>query len=327
MGKRRTLGLLIGGLTLVSAPILLFAFLVLGIVPVVRVPGALPVFKVPAVKPHMPKVPIVVPDPGMKQVGTLIVATGNVREAIEVVREEHSRTREERDALATFLDTVSQTEVSQEMATAGARQMIVGTDSPGIKRSDRIRNAYEDTVMGVSHYDEEYDDTVTDSMAEEFGPSISAALASGQPFTLVLKQQLMQAAQEAQEEREWFLEILDTEQTELQKARTHLETAEDELESTTVGLPSEQSYGELIQGYERLREVEADCELLLDHRQKQRIDGHNSVDTLRNTITDIQSYLYSALPVTYPVLADTTALLEKVRRTRRQFSRELAARY
>ena len=181
--------------------------------------------------------------------------------------------------------------------------------------------------MAVPHYEDEYDDTVAESMAEELGPAVSNAISSSQQFSPILKQQLVHASRESQLERDAFIDTLETEQCELERAKRILQDMSERLEYTFVRLPSELSDGELIETYGTLEEAEHKCTALLDDRQRQRVNGHTAIDGPRQTVPDLQTYLYSSLPVTYPVLADGTTLLEKVRRTRRQISRELAARF
>ena len=124
MGKGRRTSVVVGGIILVAAPVVLLVFLVLGIAPIVRVPVTMPVVRVPVVKPPVPKVPIVVPEPSVKQAGSLVFATRNIRDAMEAVQEERARTRDERDAMDAFLHQVTRTEASQEMGRVAKRSRV-----------------------------------------------------------------------------------------------------------------------------------------------------------------------------------------------------------
>ena len=316
-----------GKILLVAIPVVVLAFLVLGITPYARLPVAMPAIKVPVVKPPMPKVPVVTFEQTVKQGGSLVVATSNVRDAIDVVNEERARTRDERDAFDAFLTRIQRMNASQSMAAPGAKQTVVNTKPVTASQTTRIQDTYEETVMDVPHYSEEYGDTVDRSLAEEFGPAIAAAITTGQSFTPLFKQQLEEAAHESRALRDDFLERLNTEESALATARQQLEDLASAFDQATVSLPSEKSYEDLIDGYERLTAIEDDCTALLEERQRQRTTGHAALGSSRLSTSDLHSYLYGSLDVTYPVLADTTSFLEKVRRTRRQLTREFATRY
>lgn len=283
--------------------------------------------RVPVVRPPIPKIVVPVGGHLLKDTATLSVIVGNVPRALDAVREEQTRTRAERDAFDTFVAEVEAIPASEELSMVGDRTAVVRTAVTTEDRCEEVREAYEETVMAVAHYREEYDDTVTESMAGELGPDVTAAVASGRTLTPVLKEGLLHAATQCRDERETFLTTLETERTALGEARETLETVARRLEGVTTSLPSERSLEEIIETVDELDEAERDCEALIDERQHQRTDGHASIDAPRSTLPDLCAYLYQPLPVTYPVLADATDLLVKLRRTRRQLLREFSARF
>lgn len=263
---------------------------------------------------------------GLQYTVVLAVTTDNISDAIEIVREERARTRAERDAFDTFIQRVDTTPITQESPPLDTPQ-IIGNSPAETDHLQQIQQTYEDTVMDVAHYDEEYDDTVAESMVEEFGPEITAQIVSGRSFTPLVKQQLLQAARQCRRKREEFLSTLEMEQEALETAETTLDDVAEQLDRVMMRLPSEQSLNDLITTYTRLDDIEQECNELLTDRQQQRIKGHADIDTPQESLVDLQTYLYSPLPVTYPVLADTTDLLETLQRTRRQIARELATRF
>ena len=287
----------------------------------------MPFFRIPVIRPPLPKVPMMAPEAAIKHAVSIVFAAGNVQEALKAVQEEQKRTRDEREAFTAFIDQVKATSSKQSQVKTGPLQSTAGLLTPSATTHNRVQQAYEETVMAVPHYEEEYNDTVAESLAEELGPAVSDAITSGQQFSPVLKQQLVHASRESKRERDAFLKTLETEQCELKRAIRTLQDMSERLESTFVSLPSELSNGELIESHGSLDEAEQDCAALLSDRQHQRINGHAAIEGPRHSIPDLQSYLYNSLPVTYPVLADGTTLLEKVNRTKRQIMREFAARF
>lgn len=334
-------------LLLLSAVVLSVTFLLLLlflVTPVVRVPTfavrvptlavRAPTFavRVPVVRPPLPKLPVAAGPGGVRDTLALSVAVGNVSDAIETVREERTRTRAERDAFDEFLERVEETPTAQGRATLDSRTAAVGataaaTTGPANDHLERVREAYEGTVMDVPHYGEEYDDTVAESMVEELGRDVAGEVVSGRAFTPLLKRQLLGAARQSRRERESFLGTLEAERDALERARSTLEDVAERLDRETTRLPSQRSIDDLIATHGRLDDAREECEAVLEERQCQRTDGHLAVDAPRSSITDLCSYLYQSLPVTYPVLADATDLLGTISRTRRQITRELATRF
>lgn len=282
--------------------------------------------RIPVVTLPLPKWVATDTDPGVRYIVVLTAVTNNISDAIAVIREERARTCAERDAFDTFLQRVDSTPVTQEISSPGDPRTIIENSTATTDHLQQIQQAYEDTVMNVAHYEEEYDDTVAESMSEEFGSEIAFQIVSGQSFTPPLKQQLLETARRRRRSRTKFLSTLETEQKALETAQRMLDDAAEQFNHMTTHLPSEQSLSDLITTYSWLEEAEQECNELLTDRQQQRIDGHTAVDTPRTSIPDLQTYLYHSLPVTYPVLADTADFLEKLQRTRRQITRELAAR-
>jgi hypothetical protein len=278
-------------------------------------------------KPALPKWGIISSTAGLKQAIVLSVATGDVREAIDVIDEEHVRTRAERDAFDAFIDCIKASSARSAPLPTNPQQSVVGVKTTQGNQLQELREAYRRTVMGVAHYDEEYDDTLTESLETEFGPELGSHLVSGQAFTPVVKQQLLKVAHQRRQAREEFLLTLEAEREALKGARSSLEGVAATLDEITASFPSDQSFSDLVQSHTRLDDAEQTCEALLNDRQRQRTDRQAVVDTSKQSVHDFYSYLYQPLSVTYPVLADTTNLLETLQEARKQLTRELATQY
>lgn len=250
-----------------------------------------------------------------------------VQEAIEIVIEEHDRTRAERDAFEAFreqVDEVSADRGGRMMSTLRSVAPRTATTPEGLHR---VRQAYRDTVMYVDHYEEDYGDTIDESLAEEFGTDLAAQIRPDGSFSPLVKRQLATAAEQCRQERENFLSTLDDERDALEAAQGTLEDVRTDLEHATARLISDFSLDGLISIHSHLEETERRCEALLEERQRQRVDGHAEVDAPRTTVKDLQTYLYQPLAVTYPVLSETTALVARVRRVRERISKELGTRF
>ncbi|EMA54285.1 DUF7260 family protein, partial [Halococcus salifodinae] len=135
-------------------------------------------------------------------------APTHVRSAIAVVETDHERTITERDAFARFADCVSEFEVSSvdlhpDHAQQAPAQTLVAPETAARAKSPlaRVRDAYRDTVMGVPHYDEEYDDSLPESLTGEFSPEVAAAVLTSEQLTPHLRDRLIDATHRARESR------------------------------------------------------------------------------------------------------------------------------
>jgi len=279
------------------------------------------------VKSTLPKWGIIGSTSGLKQAVVLSVVTGDIREAIDIIDEERVRTRAERDAFDAFINCIKTSPAGSAPLPMNPQRSVVGGETRRGNQLQELREAYRKTVMGVAHYEEEYDDTLAESLEAEFGPELGSHLASGQAFTSVVKQRLLEAAHQRRQVREEFLSTLKAEQEALKSARSSLEGVAATLDEITASLSSGQLSPDPVRGYTRLDEAGRTCETLLHDRQQQRTDKQAAVDTHGQSVHDLYSYLYQPLSVTYPVLADATSLLETLRETQKQLTRELTTRY
>lgn len=165
-------------------------------------------------------------------------------------------------------------------------------------------------------------------MIEECGEEIAVAVSNGQQLSPPLKCHLLQAASAARERRTEFLEVLEQGEKALDSARTTLTELEDQSTAPLTQPLSNLSIDELLTHYDRLCDYERQCEAVLEDRQHHRTDGHAMLTRAgsSHTHTDLQTYRYRSLPVTYPVLADGNTLLKTLQTTQHRVTTELAWR-
>jgi hypothetical protein len=118
-----------------------------------------------------------------------VTAVLHLKKASTAVKEERSRTAEESDALLEFIRRVESVEPAQPQS----KPLMIGGSSthstdaarPGKNGQSiqEIQQAYEDTVMDVPHYDEEYGESLYMNMAAEFGSDIATAVTEASDFT------------------------------------------------------------------------------------------------------------------------------------------------
>lgn len=199
--------------------------------------------------------------------------------------------------------------------------MGVSEATTSTTKIEQVRNAYRETVMSVPHYDEDYGQSLTNDIAEEFSPELANALATANTLTPPLQETLLTGCQQATDGRTTLLSTLDHEADHLQHARDALNEMNTTLTEMNQRPLGAWSSTELRATDERLADFEAQCDDLAADRQaelrSQRIPGPNSTDE------DLNKYLYESLPVTYPVLADLAGFRSLLVTARQHLERAL----
>jgi len=185
-----------------------------------------------------------------------------------------------------------------------------------------VRDAYQETVMSVPHYDIEYDDTYERSVAEEFGPELAYALTRGSRFHAECKRSLLAATETAIEERERFVETIQSETESVDRAASRLAPIRSEVASTARTEFSEDGFGTLDAYRARTEALIDDCDRIAARRQRE-LASHER-DLASDCDLDIPTYLYHDLDATYPVLATVGAVGDRLDDLKRRIERAMA---
>ncbi|EMA54771.1 DUF7260 family protein [Halococcus salifodinae] len=256
----------------------------------------------------------------------------HVRSATPVVETDHERTITERDAFARFADCVADFDVSSvdlhpDHAQQAPAQTLVAPETATRTKSPlaRVRGAYRDSVMSVPHYDEEYDDSLLESLTGEFSPEVAAAVLTNDQLTPHLRDRLIDATHQARESRHALLQGLNNERTALEATNENLTRLGADLDDVLSAQSFHTWTGEeLATARECIHARQQECDQLAADRQatlqKQRIPSTHHIDH------EFTQYLYESLPVTYPVLTDITSLVGTLRTAQHGVERALNAR-
>ncbi|WP_424015654.1 DUF7260 family protein [Halorubrum xinjiangense] len=201
-----------------------------------------------------------------------------------------------------------------------------GTASPG-SRLVAVRDAYRATVMSVPHYEAEYDDTYERSVAEEFGPELAYALTRTDCFHEEYKRSLLCAVETAVQEREAFLDAVESEIESVERAESRLEPIRTEIEAIEAEIgggdePEALGFGALDACRTRTEALREDCDRIAARRQRVLAD-HERRLALGDEI-DLPGYCYQDLNVTYPVLAAVGAVGDRIEGLRERIERAMA---
>jgi|AntDeeMetageno50_2_1112565.scaffolds.fasta_scaffold02947_3 hypothetical protein len=262
---------------------------------------------------------------------TQVVPT-HVRSAIATVETERDRIATERDAFAKFISCISSLDISSgDLSpdhTQQAPTQTLVTSEPAVHGESplaRVRDAYRDTVMSVPHYDEEYGDSLPESLAEEYGPEIAAAVLTNDQLTPHLRDRLIHVSHQARQSRHALLQGLKNEHTALEAADETLTRLGTDLDDVLSARSFHTWTDEdLVATRDCLHAREQECDQLAADRQttlqKQRIPSTHHIDH------EFTQYLYESLPVTYPALTDIASLVETLRTAQRRVERTLTSR-
>jgi hypothetical protein len=277
-----------------------------------------------------------------------------IRTARAALRVERRRVVDEREALRAFRGRVSS--IPDESRSAGPadaagagdgfagvsgaiRGSIGGLDgaargaaSPG-SGLVAVRDAYRATVMSVPHYEAEYDDTYERSVAEEFGPEIAYALTRTNYFHEEYKRSLLSAVETAVQEREAFLDAVESEIESVERAESRLDpirsevvAIEDELGDDELGDGDAEAasvgFGALDACRTRTEALVEDCDRIAARRQRVLAD-HERRLAIGDEI-DLATYCYQDLDVTYPVLAAVGVAGDQIEGLRDRIERAIA---
>ena len=285
----------------------------------------------------------------------------SLRAAREAVRIERRRVADEREAFeafrarvrrippdtttadATITGTTARAETTGSGATAPRPDprtpdamtaapgvLPAGSPSPSVASSPSttgrglvaVRDAYEETVMSVPHYEAEYNDTYERSLLAEFGPELTAALTREPRLGDRTRSSLLSRTTEAIEQREMLIELVAAEADSLDRAASNLRPVLDELATLSRTDFTAERFGALDGYRARLAVLEDTCDGIAERRQHDRTDAERSV--VIGAVPDVQTYLYQELPVTYPVLAAVAEAGDRIGSVRDDVARAMA---
>lgn len=234
---------------------------------------------------------------------------------------ERRRTVDEMEALQTFADRL-RTIDPRTAPRPGSDRTVVPGMSPVAGGLERVRNAYESTVMSVPHYTEEYDDTYCQSLTEEFAPDIAAALTDGTAFDERCKRALLSAVSGSISARESLVGEIDAERESIDDATETLVPIAEEIDELSTMSFQKRSFGALDAYRSRLEVLEGKCKTVSDRRQATVFEQRRT-RWVPKEFPDIAQYFYQELSVDYPVMSSVADLVDAIAELRRRIERAM----
>lgn len=203
------------------------------------------------------------------------------------------------------------------VGTSAGGMSAVGTRQSKPDTSLRaVREAYQETIMAVPHFEAEYDDSLEANMSMEFGPELGTQIATGTCLTPQLYEALLTTSKGARDERETLLPALERERESLRSVRNTLDDCERRGAALGANARRTTDPVRLDSIDERLAEIESDCETAAATRQ-QLLHGRSAAALSGIDGTSLARYLYGDCSVTCPALAEIVACLDTIRQHRR----------
>ncbi|WP_097010122.1 DUF7260 family protein [Natronoarchaeum philippinense] len=220
------------------------------------------------------------------------------------VRRERRWLVDEQQAFEQFAKRVRNLDADRPQS--GVDRTLTRRDASGLRV---VRDAYEETVMSVPHYREEYDQPYAASVAGELSEELAAALTNCAQFHPHLKQKLLEATQQAIDSREQLIGIVDAERAAIETVSDTIDDLSADIDAL-VGQPlDELEFNALRLTRERLRSVRDRCDEIAADRQATLQDQRRSLPA---GIDDLGEYLYADCETTYPVLSALAELRRHV---------------
>jgi hypothetical protein len=194
-------------------------------------------------------------------------------------------------AFRTFLDRLSDIEATRTATPTPATRSL--SHAEAANTGERLRTAYEETVMSLAHFDRVYDESLAEHVARELSPQLLPVFDPGaNAFTEVYRQTLRSAVEDSIADRERFVSVLEDEVAALDTARARLRSVLD-----SGGRP-----GTAGDRRDTIDELARDRQEALGLRPSLvQLDGHECCE-----------YVYESECWTYPVLTAVARLRENV---------------
>lgn len=262
----------------------------------------------------------------------VFVSVTLLRKAAESIVEERKHVIRERNAFEAFAERVErlQPAVSSDGGKTGtvSGATAVRVVSGGAGSSDggigAVETAYEQTVMSMQHYEEEYGEPLAENMAQELGSDVATAVAAGEQLTPGLQRALVSEARRAAKRRETLLAQLEEEAKRIDEAYRAIEPIDRRLESVESDLDASDGFHEGESAWNRLTAIESDLEDEVE-RQQARLDPSQHPAEEPHVFC---SYLYGNGngDDKYPVLGALGRLLQRVERGKQVAVRTITER-
>lgn len=204
----------------------------------------------------------------------------------------------------------------REFRDVVSRVGTTSTDGSEITETERLLEAYRETVMASPEFDSAYGESLVESLENEFSHSITHRLLEDDGVTQRFKRKLLVATNAAIERRRQFCDTLDVERKSLRTTREAITDIERTLQATPACSLQTLPFDEFADVWSTCDALVDRCERLSQERQSAIGDRQDDAGP-RGDVHALNEYLYGDMATTYPALhaiARTRQIIERYRR-------------
>jgi hypothetical protein len=243
-----------------------------------------------------------------------------IERATDVVSHELRLIRRERDGFTQFLGRIQTIDVLNEKTNrsmGNGGMVLQGGQLAATNELQQVRTAYRETVMAMPHYEQEYDDTLEESLTVEFSAILANHVTNGQVLTQKLYDALLAGSEQARDQRDRFIRSLPQERDSLQNIAVRLDKIESRaarLSEQIAEASTSRQLKRIDDSLVRLRDRCTDCA-----NQRQETIHNRRVSALsRLDERSLNRYLYHEMDTEFPALSDITDCIDTIRNQRRR---------
>jgi len=258
---------------------------------------------------------------------TAITSIPSIEKTIEsakkTVQTERRRVTDEIEAyeqFATKLTTTSTTSTSQPTLGTFDTPVEAGVTS----ETSSIKNLFEETVMSVSHYEEDYDESFMEHIAAEFTPEIALLLNETDRLTKQHTSVLDSYIHTAITQRKDLAQTLEVEYDSVDHLGSQVHERSQQVLEISHREFNCMDFGALEAHWRRLETITTQCDQIATDRQ-QVIDSPTRAVGCINSDISLNHYLYEDLAYDYPILATIGTLGGSIYSLQTQIERLIAS--
>lgn len=256
--------------------------------------------------------------------GLLFAPRGHVRDAAAAIKRECVAVAAERRAFGRFADRLADVPAQQLSQSAQGSVLTASSPATGAGMA-AVEEAYRETVMAVDHYEADYDEPFGEHLASEFGEQVASAVLTNDRLSPQVKSALLTGAREGCQQRTRYIEALNGERERIEQDGELFETVHEECEAVDGNRLRRRPFEDLQDRLERLDRQQQSLSERLQARQE-RLQKGISFGWQRRDAESLNRYLYADLDTIYPVLADGTELLQRLKDVESRLVTALTAR-
>jgi len=242
-----------------------------------------------------------------------------IERALALLDRERTYVTDERAAFDRFRARIARLDPSAATPTnpvsAGDAVACVGTAPRPDPVAQAIQRTYEETVLAVPHYAEEYGEPAKANFAAELGPEVAVQVFEAGRVTPPVYETIKSATEQAIADRTTYRETLTTERESLETVREGLDEYESRAAELGAAVDDSTTSRQCEAIDDELATLEAACADLAATRQT-LLHDRTTANLVGITAESLVRFLYADCDATCPALADIADCLETIRRQR-----------